>query len=180
MRLHNSIRVQMFLIAAVVTSPCCYAQNHEDEGPVSVSSKPLIQALNIMPFDNAFFTTMFFWENMGWAAKPGLYWDNPSYFSIDSDGNWYFYAKRIANFRRKDGSTDAGWTFSYRGDVQYYSAYDPDRKQCSGQRVHSDRYVFGSISYKEAKHNTDARGIDRGFADKSADIKCASLQLWFY
>ena len=55
MRLHNPIRVQMFLIAAVVTSPCCYAQNHEDEGPVPVSSKPLIQALNIMPFDNAFF-----------------------------------------------------------------------------------------------------------------------------
>lgn len=180
MQLYKQIRVQMFLICAFVASPNVHAQNHEDEGAVSASSEPVIQALSILPFENAFFTTMFYWQDLGWNAKHGLYWDNPSHFSIDSDGNWYFYAKRIANFRRRNGPADTGWTFSYRGDVRYYTSYDPDRNQCSGQNVHSEKYVFGSVSYKDVKHNTDARGVDRVVAEKSSDIKCASLQLWFY
>lgn len=172
--------VVMFVIASVLLSPSIYAQEPEEESLVAGSSEPSDIAVSSRSLETATFRLMFYWENIGWYAKPSLHWDNPSNFSIDSNGSWYFYAKRIANFRRKKGLLDVGWTFSYRGDVQYYTSYDPAKKKCAGQRVHSAKYVFGSVSYKEEKHNTDARGVDPIFAEKSKDITCASLQLWFY
>lgn len=119
----------------------------------------------------------FYLENIGFYSKR-RHWDNPSTFTIYSDGSWFFYATRLANFDRT--WADTGRTWRTRLDAVYYSRYDAANKRCAGQILHSNQYRFATVRYKQQRHNYTRRGDDAAFASISSQARCMRYQSWWY
>jgi hypothetical protein len=175
--LSTMIRISFVAISAVLLS--MYSQvslsagfgGYDSLNPLS--NDPIKIDLNdAVPLVDALSNNVFYWGSVGFYHS-SKHWDPPSTFSIDSNGDWFFFATRIANFDRS--WADTGPTWNYRVDVKYFS-----ERGCTGQVLHVGRYNLGSVRYKKEKHNTTTRGHDRVFKLKLAQIQCASLQSWWY
>lgn len=119
----------------------------------------------------------FYFTEIGFYSSR-RHWDNPSTFTMNSDGTWFFFATRLANFDKTWG--DTGRTWRVRVDVKYYTIYDASTKKCAGQLLHANRYPFATVRYKQQKHNFTRRGDDAEYAKISGTARCASLISWWY
>lgn len=120
---------------------------------------------------------MFSFQFPTWAPN-SLHWDEPSNLNIQSDGSWYIYARRLANFRRTGGVLDTGNIYTALANVTFYDGPIVNN-QCSGSVVHSRDFVLGSLDYKREVYDIANRGTDPQIAANESKIRCASVTRWW-
>lgn len=120
---------------------------------------------------------MFSFQFSSWAPN-SLHWDAPSNLNIQSDGSWYIYSRRLANFRRTGGFFDTGDTFTALANVTFYDG-PVVNGQCSGSVVHSRDFVLRSLDYKHEYTDVANRGTDPQIAANESRIRCGSVTRWW-
>ncbi|MEO1245663.1 MAG: hypothetical protein AAFX56_08245 [Pseudomonadota bacterium] len=173
-------RLALFFAALILSQPLLAANDGSDDNDnktQDIGNEAVDVALAVSTLEEAEISVDFHFENVGFYSSR-RHWDNPSTFTMHSDGSWFFYATRLANFDRTWGSS--GRTWRVRIDVTYYERYNATTRKCEGRILHSAKYPLATVRYRQQLHDYTRRGDDAQYAKISGQARCARRVSWWY